>query len=226
MSTLKRPAAGVPFDAIVVLASGINPQGEIPPFVQKRVKEAVKASHNTTPIIMSGLWSYLISYTPPRSEASAMKAFALTCAAALDPEKIKLEEASMDCLGNAYFSKVSFLEPRNWRNLLLVTSDFHIARASYVFRKVLGKDYAVTLRAVSSGFSAEELKAKAILEDKLLALTKHFIDPVKDGDTAAIRSVMDNFPGYSTSPKYTQADLLDIIDIGIPVVDTYGIKQS
>jgi uncharacterized SAM-binding protein YcdF (DUF218 family) len=226
MGMMKKRPASTQYDALVVLGGSVNSRGEIPAFVQRRVEEAVALSRNETPIIMSGLWSFLIAYVPPRSEASAMKAYALSLSSALDPDKIKLEEASMDCLGNAYFTKTSFLEPRNWRNILLITSDYHIARATYVFRKVLGGDYSITPKATPSGFTAEELKAKAIHEDKVLALTKHFLEPVTAGDSLAIRGVMDCFPGYSTHPKYSQADLLEILDIGIPVVDTYGIEQS
>src|SRR6266446_2925516 len=103
MSTKPKSSAGARYDAVVVLGGSINPKGEIPPFIKTRITEAIAVSQSNIPIIMSGLWSYLISYTPPRSEASAMKAYALACSPALDPEKIKVEEASMDSLGNAYF---------------------------------------------------------------------------------------------------------------------------
>jgi uncharacterized SAM-binding protein YcdF (DUF218 family) len=214
------------YDALVVLAGGINSQGKIPPFVQERIDAAVSISKGSVPIIMTGHWSFLLSYTPPQSEASVMKAYALSQSSSIIPDKIVVEEESADTIGNAYFTKVRILEPNNWWNILLITSDFHMTRAIYIFRKVLGPDYRITSHVTPSGFSSKELKAKAVLEDKLLTFTKGWLGHIRDGDSDAIRQAMDLFPVYGSTPKYTQEDLLRLLDVGLPVIDAYGIADS
>lgn len=212
-------------DVLVVLGGGIDSEGKIPLFTQKRVDVAVSLSKGNIPIIMSGRWSFLLSYTPPQSEASTMKAYAIT-RRRIAPDKIIVEEESADTIGNAYFTKARILEPHKWRNILLITSDFHIARSLYLFHKVLGPEYTIATHATPSGFSSEELKAKAVLEDKLLAFTKGILSDIRDGDSGAIRQAMNLFPIYGSTPKYTQTDLLRLLDVGMPVIDAYGVTDS
>lgn len=213
------------YDAIVVLAGGIDLEGKIPSFVQKRIADAVSASEGNIPIVMTGHWSFLLSYTPPLSEASAMKKYAL-CSSEINTDKIIVEEESADTIGNAYFTKIHILEPHNWHTVLLITSEFHITRSTYIFNKVLGLEYTLTPYSAPSGFSADDLSAKAILEKKLLNFTKELLDNVPDGDTDAVRQIMNLFPVYGSTPKYTKSDLLKMLDIGMPVVDAYGLNNS
>jgi uncharacterized SAM-binding protein YcdF (DUF218 family) len=213
------------YDAIVVLAGGVDLKGEIPPFVQKRISAAASISKGNIPIIMAGHWSFLLPYTPPLSEASVMKAYALR-SGDISADKVIVEEESADTIGNAYFTKIRILEPHNWHDVLLITSEFHIARSTYIFHKVLGSEYAFTPHAAPSGFTAGELKTKAVLEEKLLNFTKELLRDVPDGDSNAVRQIMNLFPGYGSKPKYTQSDLLEMLDIGVPVVDAYGLTNS
>ena len=224
-SLKKRSDNASKYDVVVVLGGSISPKGELPGFIQKRVEEAIAVSGDRTPILFSGLWNFFIHYTPPRSEAAAMKAYAMAYAPKLNPETMLLEEASLDTLGSAYYTMINFLRPRSWRNILLITSEFHIARALYLFKRVLGSAYDITPRAVPSGFTPEELQGKAVLEDKILEITKHFLGSIPDGDTEAVRRILELFPGYGDHPQYTREDLRQMLDIGISVVDTYGVNN-
>jgi len=56
----------------------------------------------------------------------------------VDPRRILLEESSYDTLGNAYFSLVQHAIPRGFSRVLVITSEFHVARVEAVFRWVYG----------------------------------------------------------------------------------------
>ncbi len=214
------------FDALVVLGGGINPAGEIPDFVKTRIDLAITISANKIPIIMTGRWSFLIPYIPPRTEASAMKEYALRHDPAFDAEKILLEQESLDTIGNAYYTAGRYLAPQGWRHILIITSDFHIDRATYIFQKVLGKDYIIEGKATPGNLMPDDLKAKAAVEAQVLAFIKQHLDPIRDGDLEAIRRVITLFPGYSPEPQYTRAELLKIVDTTELSADTYGIRPT
>ena len=63
---------------------------------------------------------------PIRSEASAMKEYALSLG--IPEMNILAEEKSKDTLGNAFFTKITYLEKYNWKNVIVITSDFHLNR--------------------------------------------------------------------------------------------------
>ena len=51
-------------------------------------------------------------------------------------EKILREWASYDTVGNAYFARVIHTDPRQWRKLAVITSEFHMARTRETFKWV------------------------------------------------------------------------------------------
>ncbi|HXH26927.1 MAG TPA: YdcF family protein [Candidatus Acidoferrum sp.] len=212
--------------AIIVLGGGINQAGQIPEHVVKRIDRALELSHGKIPIIMAGKWSLLITYTPPTTEARAMRDYALQHSPSANPDLFLLEENSMDTVGNACFSGSAFLETRNWRNILLITSEFHIPRSRYIFEKVLGPSYRLTFEATSSGLSADELANKITMENKVLNFCKQLLEPLPTGDLQAVRNMLETMPGYSPSPRYSREQLLGIIHTGSVVPDMYGLSGS
>jgi hypothetical protein len=52
----------------------------------------------------------------------------------IDPSFLLREVASYDTIGNAYFSYLSHIVPRNWRHVAVVTSDFHMPRSQAIWR--------------------------------------------------------------------------------------------
>src|SRR5436309_11511249 len=45
-----------------------------------------------------------------------------------EPGRILMEAVSLDTIGNAYFSRLLHVIPREFRRVLVVTSDFHMPR--------------------------------------------------------------------------------------------------
>lgn len=57
---------------------------------------------------------------------------------AVPPSALLKETASMDTLGNAYFSLLSMAVPFGWRRVAVVTSAFHLPRAKALFVDIWG----------------------------------------------------------------------------------------
>ena len=80
-------------------------------------------------------------------------------------ENILLEERSKDVLGNAYFSRISYLEPSRWKNVIVITSGYHVPRAEYVFKKILGQDYVMDFLQADNTLLPKEIE-KLVAEKK------------------------------------------------------------
>ena len=92
----------------------------------------------------------------------------------INPEKILPETSSYDTIGNAYFSRAIHVQPRQWKRLLVITSDFHFTRTKSIFQWVYGlgndsKDYQLDFEAVTdAGIDSEILKARQVKERESL----------------------------------------------------------
>ncbi|MFH1212445.1 MAG: YdcF family protein, partial [Candidatus Woesearchaeota archaeon] len=151
-------------NAIIVLAGGIEKDGSLPPMTKYRVEKGVELYKQgvASKIILSGSWSFLYDFTPARTEAEAMQEYAVSLGVKKDD--IILEADSKDTLGEAYFLKVKFLEPRRWFDIAVVTSEFHLQRTRYLFNKVLGKNFDIEFVGCDSRLSKEELEKKMLEE--------------------------------------------------------------
>lgn len=58
-----------------------------------------------------------------------------------------METYSLDTIGNAFFSRVIHVQPRGWRRVLVITSDFHLERVQAAFTWV----YGLTPNPIESG---------------------------------------------------------------------------
>lgn len=138
------------YDAIVVLGGGITKDGILSDVSTKRAEKGVKLFQElkARALIFSGRWSLTYKFIPNRTEAQAFKELAIKLG--VEQPKILLEEESLDTLGNAYFVKKKILEPKEWKQLLIVTSDFHVKRTSFAFKKVLGSEYKMDFVGVQT----------------------------------------------------------------------------
>lgn len=157
-------------------------------------------------MIMSGKWEYGADYTPPGTEAAAMKELAVKLGA--QPDSVLLEESSVDTLGNAYFCKKLFLGPNKWHKVVVLMADHHAERSEYLFRKVLGPTYELTIHPVAVPLTNKERSAKAERHKKSLALANQYLDQIPDGDDAAIWKLMSTkHPGYAQNPEVSKEEL-------------------
>jgi hypothetical protein len=132
------------YDAILIPGGGVRAGGALPAWVTPRLDRALELAGTAFLVPLS-------AGTPHRAPPLDDRGFPWTEARAAgrylaergaDPARILLEEASYDTIGNAYFSRVIHAMPRCFRRVLVITSEFHMARTEAAFRWVYGLDGA------------------------------------------------------------------------------------
>lgn len=169
-------------DAIVVLGCGVRKDGSLTVITQTRVDKGVKLFREEVAkhIVLTGHKEHWLRYTPPKSEARAMKDYALSLG--VSKRSIVLEEKARTTLGNAYFTKKDVLEPRDWKNLVVVTSDFHVPRSEYIFRKVLGSSYTLKMVGAKSPITLSGLQEMVSSgEQKIFSFWRKVLAPMPSG---------------------------------------------
>lgn len=206
------PAADHPAHAIVVLGGGILPDGTLPLVPRTRVERAAELYRGgiAPRMVLSGRCG-LTDAEPPVTEAAAMAAYAVELG--IPREALFLEESSKDTLGNAYFTREHFLEPNGWTSIRVVTSDFHLSRAAWVFRKVLGGTYDFSFVSAASGLSPRELIDRAVEECRILIFLNEWLQALEEADGHALERLMAHeHPGYSDAPLLTHDEMRRRLD--------------
>lgn len=166
------------YNVIIVLAGGITNQETLPESVKKRVLLAKKLYDRklSSRILMSGKWSGYWDYLPPQhTEAELMRQYAISVG--LPKSAILVEEHSQSTFENALYVSKLFLEPHRWKDVVVVTSDFHINRAKYIFEQLLKNTY--TLNFVGSqGDEGSLKKIQVTIKEFILLHTQRFLQYV------------------------------------------------
>jgi hypothetical protein len=165
----------VSFDAILVPGGGVRERGEIPPWVERRLQRAA-AVQQGEPII---LLSAGTPYKPPPLDTLGFPIFESRAGAAyliaqgIPATQLLTETSSYDTIGSAYFSKTIHVDPRGFRKLLVITSNFHMPRTEAAFRWVyeMGDvSYDLNFESVpDDGLDARALASRAEKERSGLA---------------------------------------------------------
>lgn len=185
-------------DCILVIGSGISPEGNLTEIGKSRVQKAVELYNKNIAkrILMSGKYSHNFNYIPQKTEAEAMKEYAVILG--VQESHIFKEESSLDTIGNAYFTK-QFMEKMNWRNILLVTSNFHLARTEYLFKKVYGKEFIIDIIPALTFLSTDELLNRFEKEHLFIESLKSKLNEIRDGDDVKVKELMKTFPWYKST---------------------------
>ena len=174
------------FDAIVVLGANITAKGNLSKVAKSRMDKALELFREgrASRIIVTG-----------KKEALVMKKYAVS--KGVSPECILVENLALDTIGNAFFTRKKFLEPRNWLKIVVVTSRFHVPRTRLVFRKVLGKTYRLKFIPSKRVLSPNSLREKLDREKGITLATLLLNSLVADGDAQAIENFLRNIhPAY------------------------------
>jgi len=128
------------------------------------------------------------------SEAAQMRD--LITGSGIAADRIVLEDESRDTLANAVFTAARYLHDLEPRPLSVITSPFHLERATETFRHVLG--YRWQVMAVASDETDDDV-ARAARETLYLQETTKFFSGIKPGDLRAIAvRFRDRSPEYAT----------------------------
>ena len=202
------PRASDRHDAIVVLGGTVLDDGKLAPWVAARVERALEAfdSGVAARVIFTGRTGVYGPAQPAVTEAAAMAAYAKQ--RGLPAEVVLLEEHARDTLGNAYFVRRDLLQPNEWRSIRVVTNDFHLSRAAWVFRKVLGPRYDFSFTSAPSGFSTDELIVRALDECRVYVFLNEWLATVEDGDELSVESIMrHHHPIYGNAPMMSAQEM-------------------
>jgi uncharacterized SAM-binding protein YcdF (DUF218 family) len=129
----------------IVLGGGITDEGTLPRDVEKRVLKAIALFQKKIigKIMVTG------GATNPRcckiTEAVLMQK--LLISHDIPKNRIFLEKKAKDTIGNAVFSKDIILKKRLGKNIVVITSGYHLRRALSIFRHVFGTDYMIIGKA-------------------------------------------------------------------------------
>ena len=130
------------YDAIFVLAGGIDNDGNIHPWVQRRLDIAIDlGNNNDIPIVVLGGGTY---HKPHYTNKDGFVIHESTACAnyliynGIKSERIMREWSSYDTIANAFFGLTNFAIPRKWKHILIITSEFHMPRSVEIFKWIFG----------------------------------------------------------------------------------------
>lgn len=199
-------------DVIIVLGVGISLEGVLPEIAKVWVRKGAELlKEEMAPnLLLSGAYTFWFDEAPKRMEADAMKEYAISLGV---PGKVIFTETeSKDTLGNAYFSKIGFLEPNNWKKVLIVCSNYRRERTEYLFRKVLGPVYEISFADEPSETNRADMYKLMEAEEASLKLAKEWLDPIGDGNDEAVKAIIyTKHPGYADNPEVSKERLAIIL---------------
>lgn len=163
--------------AVIVLGGGLNEDGSLNPWSRARADRALEIADKDFDYFITT--SAYTLHKPPKLDhegfpiIEAHELARYLRSAGIPKERLLVEAASHDTIGNAYFSRTLHLEPLDFDVCTLVTSAFHLERATAVFDWVFSLSPALqtelnTDPAENSGLDSEALQARAAREKKQL----------------------------------------------------------
>ncbi len=163
------------YDAILILGGGVREGGDLPPWAQRRYDVALEIQSGEPLVCLSAATTHrappLDEYGFPIFEAFAGARYLFN--KGVPRERLYIEAASWDTIGNAYFAKCLHVDPAGWRKLAVVTSAFHMPRSRAIFNWVYGLDpekkYEITFReAPDDGLDRTMMEARVRKEAEAL----------------------------------------------------------
>ncbi len=182
------------YDAIIILSGGIRSETTVPPWVQERLNAAIELKNQARYIITTSaatphLALPLDSNKQPLYDARVMNNILIK--SGINPNKILTESFSLDTVGNAIFTKLLITNPLKLKNLLIITSKFHMPRSKVLFQKIFNleednnqttqsKYYLEFLSTDNTNMPEDQLKARTNKENRRI---KQFQEETKNLST-------------------------------------------
>jgi uncharacterized SAM-binding protein YcdF (DUF218 family) len=179
----------------VVLGGGLQSDGSPLPSTRARAHRAAQLARERPELalICSGDRQ---PGAPEGASSEAAQMRDLIAGFGIAADRIALEDESRDTLANAVLTAARYLRDLEPRPLSVITSPFHLERATETFRHVLG--YRWQVMAVSSDETDDDV-ARAARETRYLQETTAFFTGIHPGDLRAIASRL-----RERSPEYAQ----------------------
>ncbi len=177
----------------VVLGGGLAPDAGPLPSTSARAHRAAQLARERTELVVICSGDRQLDASPGTpSEAALMRDLIVGWDVAAD--RIAIEDESRDTIGSAVLTAVRYLRDIEPRPLAVITSPFHLERATEIFRHVLG--YPWQIEAVAADETNDDIE-RAARETRYLQETTSFFAGVAPGDyrTMAAR-LRERWPYY------------------------------
>ncbi|MBI5798084.1 YdcF family protein [Candidatus Woesearchaeota archaeon] len=183
-------------DCILILGAGLTASGELTAIGKSRVEKGLDCYKKAlaSRILLCGGNHARLQIKPPKTEAQAM--FDYLIQEGISIQHLYKEENSQETLGNAFFAK-KFLEKQGWKNIIIITSNFHVARTQYLFKKVFGAtEYNIEIIPSLTFLSPEEILQRIESEAEKIQESKRQLSHIENGDSKAIQEIISQLPQY------------------------------
>ena len=133
-------------------------EGQLNRESSSRMDVAIETFYETqTPYIVTCGWAYRNDSSI--TIADAMKNYAVKIGK-VNPNSILTEKNSRDTVGDAIFTKKNMVSKRKWKNILVVTSDYHVSRTFKIFNYIYGKQYSIEVKGADTDRANEQLESE------------------------------------------------------------------
>eukprot|EP00979_Chaetoceros_neogracilis_P011837 scaffold3003_cov267-Chaetoceros_neogracile.AAC.2 len=169
-------------DAIIVLGGGVPDTVNDPPIYTKaRCKYAAQVYHDASkrPKILA--LSAGTAHLPQLLSSDGLPIWESTASASYLMKELNVssgdvfvETTSYDTISNAFFARTNFCDIADWKNIIIVTNEFHMMRTKYIFDWIMNAEpqsidnkYQLHYLSVpDEGLSKEALEARYEREQK------------------------------------------------------------
>jgi hypothetical protein len=189
------------YDVVVVLANEMSSDGVLNCESKSRAKKTIDIVNNehVNYVVTCG-WAY-------RSDSNikicdAFKLY-LMQNATIASKKIITEANSRDTVGDAFFTKKNLALKYFWKNICVVTSDYHVGRASEIFKFIYGERFNIDV------VGAESKWGKSRIDDEIssVQIFRSTFSGVNQGDDRKIDEVIKNYHPYYNGLIYPKINL-------------------
>mgnify|MGYP001177282466 CR=1 FL=1 len=171
------------YDAIIVLGNEMSKSGVLNIESMTRMDKAIQCfNEGLSSIIVTCGWDYRKDSRIPIAEA--MKSYAIK--QGVLGSNVRVECASRDTVGDAFFTKINHSMPQNWQSLIVITSDYHVKRTNCIFKFIHGNKYKIKV----IGAGDFENKFKRISELKSLQDFNRTFENIQEGNNEEIYSAL------------------------------------
>jgi len=167
-------------NAVVILGGGFGEVEGLPQWTVARLEAALKYREADYFITLSGG----SVHKPSPVSSTGMTCFESVLAAQylarrdVGVKKLRYETSSYDTVGNAYFARMTHIQPLKLTHIHIITSAFHMPRAQAIFELMFDPRWTdwpikLTFESVANlGLSHEAVTARAEKEQAGLALIR------------------------------------------------------
>ncbi|MFY0676474.1 MAG: YdcF family protein [Neptuniibacter sp.] len=176
------------YDATLILGGGVAPDGGLTPWMEERCKFAASFDNESDYFLALTQGTVYKPY-PLKNNWPVFDSDAVTeklLSLGINEQKIIKGTPSRDTIGDALFTRVMHTDIRQFRDLLVITSEFHMPRTQAIFDWIFSLDnpnYSLTYR--SSNNAGIDGKALLARKEKELKALNGFLRQKKELTTLA-----------------------------------------